>query len=121
MALTYHRARWPKVTLTQTPPPPPTHTHIVMYKSYIWHLNKHGFTVLGWPFNQNKTAAPSNCPVLDYPTVPSSTRADTVVANATAKKVDEQDTKTFPNCYVGRNGKRNKQKLQLQDPKTLKT
>ena len=27
----------------------------------------------------------------DYPTVPSSTRADTVVANATTKKVNEQD------------------------------
>ena len=55
-----------------------------------------------------------------YPTVPSSTRADTVVANATTKKVNEQDTKTFPKCYVGRNGKRNQQKLQLQDTKTLK-
>ena len=28
-----------------------------------------------------------------YRTVPSSTRADTVVANATTKKVNEQDTK----------------------------
>ena len=36
------------------------------------------------------------CFTLIYPTVPSSTRADTVVANATTKKVDEQDTKTFP-------------------------
>ena len=34
-------------------------------------------------------------------------RADTVVANAMTKKVNEQDTKTFPKCYVGRNGKRN--------------
>ena len=33
-----------------------------------------------------------------------------VVANATTKKVNEQDTKTFPKCYVGRNGKRNQQK-----------
>ena len=49
-----------------------------------------------------------------YPTVPSPTRADTVVANATTKKVNEKDTKTFPKCYVGRNGKRNQQKLQLQ-------
>ena len=45
---------------------------------------------------------------------------DTVVANATTKKINEQDTKTFPKCYVGRNGKRNQQKLQLQDTKTLK-
>ena len=60
------------------------------------------------------------CFTLIYPTVPSSTRADTVVANATTKKVDEQDTKTFSKCYVGRNGKRNQQKLQLQDTKTLK-
>ena len=60
------------------------------------------------------------CCTLIYPTVPSSTRADTVVANATTKKVNVQDTKTFPNCDVGRNGKQNQQKLQLQDPKTLK-
>ena len=57
------------------------------------------------------------CCTLIYPTVPSSTRADTVVANATTKKVNEQDTKTFPK---GRNGKRNQQKLQLQDTNTLK-
>ena len=43
------------------------------------------------------------CCTLIYSTVPSSTRADTVVANATTKKVNEQDTKTFPKCYVGRN------------------
>ena len=60
------------------------------------------------------------CYTLIHPTVPSSTSADTVVANATTKKVNEQDTKTFPKCYVGRNGKRNQQKLQLQDTKTLK-
>ena len=69
MALTYHRARWPKVTLTHTPHP---HTH--------------------------------TCTLI-YPTVPSSTRANTVLANAITKKVNEQDTKTFPECYVGRNGK----------------
>ena len=53
------------------------------------------------------------CCTLIYLSVPSSTRADTVVhvAIATTKKVNEQDTKTFPKCYVGRNGKRNQQKL----------
>ena len=45
--------------------------------------------------------------LLIYRTVPSSTREDTVVANAMTKKVNEQDTKTFPKCYVGRNGKQN--------------
>ena len=61
----------------------------------------------------NKTAAPSNCAVLYdlLKCIPSSTRADTVVANATTKKVNEQETKTFPKCYVGRNGKRKQQKL----------
>ena len=59
------------------------------------------------------------CCTLIYPTVPSSTRADTVVANATTKKVNEQDTKTFLKCYVGRNGKRNQQKVQLQDTKNI--
>ena len=49
-----------------------------------------------------------------YRTVPSSTRADTLVANATTKKINEQDTKTFSKCYVGRNGKRNQQKLHIQ-------
>ena len=68
----------------------------------------------------NKTAAPSNCCTVIYPTVPSSTREDTVVANTTTKKANEQDTKTFPKCYVGRNGKRNQQKLHIQDTKTLK-
>ena len=33
-------------------------------------------------------------------TVSSSTRADTVVANATTKKVNEQDTKTFQNVML---------------------
>ena len=54
-----------------------------------------------------------------YPTVPSSTRADIVVANATTKKVNEQDTKTFLKCFVGRNGKQNQQKLQLQGNKNI--
>ena len=35
-----------------------------------------------------------------YRTVPSSTRGDTVVANTTTKKVNEQDTKTFPNVML---------------------
>ena len=69
-----------------------------------------------------KTAAPSTvvCSLI-YRTVPSSTRGDTVVANATTKKVNEQDTKTFPKCYVGRNGKRNQQKLHIQVCGSLKT
>ena len=33
-------------------------------------------------------------------TVPSSTRADTIVANATTKKVYEQDTKHFQNVVL---------------------
>ena len=41
------------------------------------------------------------CCTLIYPTVPSSTRADTVIANATTQKVNEQDTKTFPVVLVG--------------------
>ena len=59
----------------------------------------------------NTAVAPSNCAVLHviYQTVPLSTREDTVVANATTKKVNEQATKTFPKRYVGRNGKRNLQ------------
>ena len=54
------------------------------------------------------------CCTLIKPTVPSSTREDTVVANATTKKVNEQDTKTFPKCYVGRNGKRNQQNYEYK-------
>ena len=54
-------------------------------------------------------------------TVPSSTRADNVVANATTKKVNEQDTKTFPKQYAGRNGSRNQQKLGIQVCGSLKT
>ena len=94
-----------------------------MYKSYTWHFNKHGFTVLGWPFihltRTRQLLLPTVLYVI-YPTVPSSTRADTVVANATTKKVNEQDTKTFPKCYVDRNGNRNQHKLQLENTKTLK-
>ena len=37
---------------------------------------------------------------LIYRTVPSSTRGDTVVANATTKRVNEQDTKTFQNVML---------------------
>ena len=56
----------------------------------------------------NKTATSSNCAVaLSNCTF---TREDTVVANATTETVNEQDTKTFPKCYVGRNGKQNQQK-----------
>ena len=40
------------------------------------------------------------CCSLIYRTVPSSTREDTVVANLTTKKVNEQDTKTFPNVML---------------------
>ena len=32
-----------------------------------------------------------------------------------------QDTKTFPKCYVGRNGKRKQQKLHIQVCGSLKT
>ena len=53
------------------------------------------------------------CCTMIYRTVPSSTREDTVVVYATTKKVIEQDTKTFPKCYVGRSGKRNQQKLHI--------
>ena len=63
----------------------------------------------------------SLCFSLIYRAVPSSTREDTVVANVTTKKVNEQDTKTFPKCYVGRNGKRNQQKLHIQVCGSLKT
>ena len=58
------------------------------------------------------------CCSLIYRTVPSSTREDSVVANLTTKKVNEQDTKTFPKCYVGRNGKQN---LHIQVCGSLKT
>ena len=63
----------------------------------------------------------SLCCSLIYRTVPLSTREDIVVANVTTKKVNEQDTETFPKCYVGRNGKRNQQKLHIQVCGSLKT
>ena len=63
----------------------------------------------------------SLCCSLIYRTVSSFTREDTVVANVTTQKVNEQDTKTFPKCYVGRNGKRNQQKLHIQVCGSLKT
>ena len=55
----------------------------------------------------HKTAAPSYWAVLyfDLSNCTSSTREDTVVANAKTKEVDERDTKTFPKSYVSRNGK----------------
>ena len=37
---------------------------------------------------------------LIYRTVPSATRGDTVIANATTKKVNEQDTKHFQNVML---------------------
>ena len=40
------------------------------------------------------------CCSLIYRTVPSFTREDTVAANATTKKVNEQDTKTFSNVML---------------------
>ena len=60
----------------------------------------------------------SLCCSLICQTVPSSTRKDTVVANATTKKINKQDTKTFSKCYVG---KRNQQKLPIQVCGSLKT
>ena len=35
--------------------------------------------------------------------------------------LQKQDTNTFPKCYVGRNGKRNQQKLHIQVCGSLKT
>ena len=61
------------------------------------------------------------CCSLIYRTVPSSTREDTVVANAMTKKVNEQDTETSPKCCVGRNSKRNQQKLHILVCGSLKT
>ena len=40
------------------------------------------------------------CCSLIYRTVPSSTREDTVVANSTTKKVNEQDKKHFQNVML---------------------
>ena len=70
---------------------------------------------------ERKQDSCSLCCSLIYRTVPSYTREDTVVANVMAKKVNEQDTKTFPKCYVGRNGERNQQKLAIQVCGSLKT
>ena len=53
-------------------------------------------------------------------TAPSSTRENTIVANATTKKVNELDTKTFPK-QDGRNGKLNQQKVHVQVRGSLKT
>ena len=36
------------------------------------------------------------------------------LAQILAISMYEQDTKTFPKCYVGRNGKQNQQKLHIQ-------
>ena len=54
------------------------------------------------PLSLNKTAAASNCAVLNliYRAVHSSIREDTVVANATTKKVNEQDTKNILCLFV---------------------
>ena len=49
-------------------------------------------------------------------TVPSATREDAVVTNATTKKVNEQGK-----CYVERNGKRNQQKVHTPVCGSLKT
>ena len=86
------------------------------------HLNMGSLFLAGPSFTEHEqdNCSFQLCCIVIYRTVPSSTREDTVVANATIKKVNEQDTKTFPKCYVGRNGKRNQQKLHIQDTKTLK-
>ena len=124
MALTYHRARLPKVTPTH----PLLHTHTLNTHSYVqelyMHLNEHEFTVLIGPSStehEQDSCSFQLCCTVIYQTVPSSTRADTVVANATTKKVNEQDTETFPKCYVGRNSKRKQQKLRIQVCGSLKT
>ena len=40
---------------------------------------------------------------------------------STVSCIQLQDTKTFPKCYVGRNGKRNQQKLHIRVCGSLKT
>ena len=40
---------------------------------------------------------------------------------ASVEMIHKQDTKTFPKCYVGRNGKRKQQKLHIQVCGSLKT
>ena len=80
------------------------------------HLNASSLFLIGPSSTEHEQDSCSfqPCCTVIYRTVPSSTRADTVVANATTKKVNEQDTKTFPKCYVGRNGKEKQQKLHIQ-------
>ena len=91
------------------------------------HLNKHcllfliGGTVPSSTEHKKDSCSFQLCCTVIYRTVPSSTREDTVVANAMTKKVNEQDTKTFQKCCVGRNGKRNQQKLHIQVCGSLKT
>ena len=83
------------------------------------HLNKHGSlfligeTVPSPTEHEEDSCSFLLCCTVIYRTVPSFTKEDTVVANASTKKVNEQDTKTFPKCYVGRNGKQNQQKLHI--------
>ena len=79
------------------------------------HLNKLEFAVLDWSLISSTEHEQDSCSFqLCCTVIYRTTRTDTVVANATTKKVNEQDTKTFPKCYVGRNGKRNQQKLHIQ-------
>ena len=126
MALTYHRARWHRVK--PPPPPPPSHpfihTHTTVYKSYTCIINTGSLFLIGGTVPSSTEHGQDSCSMcysLIYRTVSSFTREDTVVANATIKKVNEQDAKTFSKCYVGRNGKRNQQKLHIQVCGSLKT
>ena len=61
------------------------------------HLNKLEFAVLVGPSSteheQDSCSFQLCCTVICR-----TTRTDTVVANATTKKVNEQGTKTFPKC-----------------------
>ena len=106
MALTYQRTRWPEVTPTHTPPPQPTHT--LNTYSYVQENTGSLFLIGGTvtsstEHEQDNCSFQLCCSLIDQ-TVPSSTRGDKVAANATTKKVNEQNTKTFPKCYVRRNG-----------------
>ena len=68
------------------------------------HLNNTGSLFLISPSStehEQDSCSFQLCCTVIYRTVLSSTRADTVVANAITKKVNEQNTKTFPKCYVG--------------------
>ena len=61
-----------------------------MYKSYTWHLKNMGSLFLVGPLStepEQDSCSFQLCCTLIYSTVPSSTRADTVLANATTKKV----------------------------------